>query len=132
MNNVLFDANSTNVNSATFQVSEGACVQITAYSLAGGSLQVQKVYLDPTANIPEEHDGSCQAEPAVPGPAILAVKNVCNWVLNDCNDVRYICAAGVYRLCLQPPSVLGQAFVVMERGNKQDNPVPEGMVLGAE
>lgn len=131
MNNVLFDGNSTNVISRSFQVSEGACVQITAYSLGGGSLQVQKLYLDPTANIPSEEGGSCDAEPNVPGPGVLAVKNVCNWVLNDCADVRYICAQGVYRLCLTPPSALGQAFVVLERGNKLDNPVPEGMVLGA-
>lgn len=131
VNNVLFDANSTSVISRSFQVTEGACVQLTAYSLGGGTVQVQKLYIDPTANIPSTEEGSCAADPNVDGPEILACKNVCCWTLTDCQDVRYICAAGTYRLFLQPPEALGDAFVVMERGQKQDNPVPEGMVLGA-
>lgn len=131
VNNVLFDGNSTSVISRTFQVSEGACVQLTAYSLGGGTIQVQKLYLDPTANIPVTEAGSCDVDPDVPGPGVLAVKNVCNWVLNDCQDIRYICAAGTYRLCLSPPGALGSAFVVMERSQRTNNPIPEGMVLGA-
>lgn len=128
--NVLFDASSTSEYSRSFQVVEGNCVQLTAYSLAGASVQIEKLFLDPSANIPFDPT-QCGMLPFVPAPAILACKPVCSWVLNDCSDVRYICAAGVYRLHLVPASALGQAFVVMERSQRLNNPVPEGMVLGA-
>lgn len=128
--NELFNAASTSEWSRSFQVSDGNCVQLTAYALAGASVQIEKLYLDPTANIPFD-PSQCGELPAVPPAAILACKAVCTWVLNDCSDVRYVCAAGVYRLHLIPASALGMAFVVMERSQRLDNPVPEGMVLGA-
>jgi len=127
--NVLFDASSTDEYSRSFQVVEGNCVQITAYALNGASVQIEKLFLDPTANIPFDPT-QCTCLPPIPAPAILACKPVCQWVLNDCADVRYICAMGVYRLHLVPASALGQAFVVMERSQRTDQPVPEGMVLG--
>lgn len=127
--NVLFDASSTSEFSRSFQVVEGNCVQLTAYALAGATVQIEKLFLDPTANIPFS-EAQCVDPPAIPAPAILACKSVCTWVLNDCNDVRYICAQGTYRLHLTPSSALGAAFVVMERTKRIDQPVPEGMVLG--
>lgn len=130
MNNVLFDANSTSQFSRIFQVSEGACVQLTAYSLGGGTVQIQKLYMDPSANLPVEEAGSCAPVPAVDDPAILACKSICNWQLTDCEDLRYVCAKGHYRLMLTPPEAIGQAFVVMERSEKSDAPIPEELVYG--
>ncbi len=127
--NVLFDASSTDEYSRSFQVVEGNCVQITAYALAGATVQIEKLFLDPTANIPFDPT-QCSCLPPIPPAAILACKPVCSWVLNDCADVRYICAQGTYRLHLIPATALGDAFVVMERSQRIDQPVPEGMVLG--
>lgn len=128
--NVLFDASSASEFSRSFQVTEGNCVLLTAYSLAGGTVQIEKLYIDPSANIPVSADG-CVDPPAVPAPAILACKAVCSWMLTDCEDVRYVCAQGTYRLRVSPQSAIGQAFVVMERTQRTDQPLPEDMVLGA-
>lgn len=130
VSNELFNASSTSQFSRIFQVSEGACVQLTAYSLAGGTVQIQKLYMDPSANLPVEEAGSCAPVPQVDDPAILACKNICDWQLTDCNDLRYICAQGHYRLMLTPPEAVGQAFVVIERMKSMDNPVPEELVFG--
>jgi hypothetical protein len=128
--NELFNASSTSEYSRSFQVTEGNCVQLTAYSLAGATVQIEKLYLDPSANIPVSEEG-CVDPPPVPAAGILACKAICNWTLTECADVRYICAQGTYRLHLIPASALGQAFVVMERTQRIDQPIPEGMVLGA-
>lgn len=127
--NELFNASSTSEFSRSFQVVEGNCVQLTAYSLAGGTVQIEKLYFDPTANIPVTDTG-CVDPPPIPPAALLACKAICSWQLTDCADLRYICAAGTYRLHLTPQSAVGQAFVVMERSQRTDQPVPEELILG--
>jgi hypothetical protein len=130
VSNELFNASSTSQFSRIFQVSEGACVQLTAYGLAGGTVQIQKLYMDPSANLPVEEAGSCAPVPPVDDPDILACKSICEWQLTDCEDLRYICAQGHYRLMLSPQSAVGQAFVVMERLKNSDHPVPKELVYG--
>ena len=127
--NVLFDASSTSVQSPLFNVAEGEAVQLDAYSLCGGTAQVQKVLLSSPV-IPLVMDGCLCAFPSVPAAEELAVKTMCNWTLTDCASTRYITVAGTYRLLIQE-AMIGCAFIVMQRMQRRDYPIPEDMLLGA-
>lgn len=130
--NVLFDANSTTQYSPTFQVDEGEAVQLTAWSLAGATAQVEKLLLNPAVELPFQPEGACCPQPAFPQPQIIANKAICSWVLTDCQELRYIAAAGLYRLFLTDPGAVGQAFVTMLRSKRLDHEIPEGLVLGGQ
>lgn len=127
--NILFDGNSTSVFSALFNVVEGECVQLDAYSLCGGAAQVEKVLLS-KPDLPFSGDNCACALPGTPEAEELASKLMCNWTLTDCNSTRYICTVGTYRLTIQQ-NMLGCAFIVMERMKRRNYPIPETMVLQA-
>lgn len=130
--NVLFDGSSTSQYSRTFRVDEGEAVQMTAWALAGATAQVEKLLLNPQIELPAIEGQLCCEPPPFPTPQIIASKAICTWVLTDCQDLRYIAAAGLYRLFLTDPGAVGQAFVTMLRSKRLDYPIPEGLVLGAE
>lgn len=126
---ILFDAQSTSIFSPLFNVVEGECVQLDAYSLCGGTAQVEKVLLS-KPDLPFSGDNCACATPAVPLAQELASKTMCNWDLTDCASMRYICAVGTYRVRIQP-AMLGCAFIVMDRMSRRDYPIPETLVLAA-
>ncbi len=126
---ILFDAQSTSIFSTLFNVVEGECVQLDAYSLCGGQAQVEKVLLS-KPDLPFSGDNCACATPGVPLAAELASKTMCNWTLTDCASTRYICTVGTYRVRITP-DMLGCAFILMERMKRRDYPIPETMVLQA-
>lgn len=130
--NVLFDGSSTTQYSPTFEVGEGEAVQLTAWALAGTAAQVEKLLLNPQVQLPVTEGGSCCPPWPFPQPQVLASKAICTWQLTDCEDLRYIAAAGLYRLVLQDAGAIGQAFVTFLRSQRKDHPIPEGLVLGAQ
>jgi hypothetical protein len=130
--NVLFDGSSTSQYSPTFQVAEGESVQLTAWALAGATAQVEKLLLNPQVQLPTIDNGICCDVPPWPTPEILASKAICTWQLTDCQELRYVQASGLYRLFLTDPGAVGQAFVTMERMQRRDHEIPDGLVLGQQ
>lgn len=128
---ILFDGNSTSRESRTFNIIDGECALLTAYSNCGCTVCVEKLLMS-KPNLPLSN-GSCEcAPPAVPQPVPIAVTPICNWCLGECAEIRHICVPGTYRLqIVGPDSCIGCVTVTMERVAKGATPIPTGLVFGA-
>jgi hypothetical protein len=126
---ILFNAQSTSEFSPTFNVAEGECALLSAYSTCGGTIQIEKLLFS-KPELPFIGAGSCACDFPIPTPEQIAGMDVCGWTMSDCAQIRNICTPGTYRLHA-PANLLGCLMVTMERVRQRATPIPQGLVLGA-
>ena len=125
---ILFNAQSTSEFSPTFNVADGECALLSAYSTCGGVIQIEKLLFS-KPSLPLIEAGSCACDFPVPAPEQQAVMPVCGWTMGDCAQIKHICVPGTYRLHA-PVDILGCLMVTMERVAKGATPIPAGLVFG--
>jgi hypothetical protein len=136
---VVFDAHSASRYSGVFVVDPGAVLVVSAFDLAGGTMNVFKVALA-SGDMPQGYacptlcdEGSSVIPPGALFPTITHQKAVITngvpWVMSDSDDTKLISVPGAYRFELSGDALVDETYV--EARLVRGGSVPALLIFGS-